>query len=129
MPSTGSVIRALAMLAVSLAQVGAGRVAALLRHYAATQPGHAAPEGTVARRRGNELDGRGLERGKGLVNVQRLEHHAFGAVGSFVPIEMEADRPARLHHDGVGVVSPLHHDSHFLHPAAVRLGYLAAAAR
>src|SRR5882762_4589796 len=117
-PSMGRTIRVLLMAGI-VEFVRRRRGAALAWRLHDEQPFqhvHAAAEGVLARLRGSEFDGRRLKGRQLLIDAEALEHHALGAVGGLIAIELQPHRLARLHDDRVGRVAALHGDVYLLHP-------------
>src|SRR5437588_3433527 len=121
-PSMGRTIRVLLMAGI-VEFVRRGRGAALAGRLHDEQPlqhVHAAAKGVFARLVRGEFDRRRLKCRQLLIDAEALEHDALGAVGSFVPVELQPHRLPRLDDDRVGRVAAFYGDVDFLHPARTR---------
>src|SRR5882762_1755297 len=118
-PSMGRTIRVLLMAGI-VEFVRRRRGAALAGRLHDEQPFqhvHAATEGILARLLGSEFDRGRLKGRQLLIDTEALEHHALGAVGGLIAIELQPHRFPCLHDDRVGRVATLHGDVHVLHAA------------
>src|SRR5207237_9368737 len=102
-PSMGRTIRVLLMAGI-VEFVRRGGGAALARRLHDEQPlqhVHATAKGVLARLVRSEFDGRRLKCGQLLIDAEALEHDTLGAVGRFVPVELQPPRLPRLADDPI----------------------------